>query len=86
MIDHLMEYDPCLIIEVGPWQYLTIGQGMSCSTISFDIGHSNRFDAPGVIDQNFPVNTKSLIEELLIKSAPSGDISHGFHTGFHEPS
>ena len=85
-VDHFAEDQPRLRILIRPRKYLPVAQAVAVRAIVLDIPHGDRFDAPGMVDQDLPVNTERLIEEFFVPLRSRSNIPHCEHIGIHEPS
>ena len=75
-INHFQEHNPCFRKLIRPWEHLPVGKTVPGRLEALDILHPHRLDAPGVIDQDFPVNAEFLIKPLFIQD---GSLRHFPH-------
>ena len=72
-----------LVIGIRILQHLTGAEAAIFQTVGVDVGDGAGLWAPGVVDQQFCVDTKDLVEQILIvvirglSDGTPGNISHG---------
>ena len=83
LIRHLPDNQPRFPALIRTLQYLTGACAVCLRLICLYVRHGTRFPAPGMIHEQFRVDAKQLIEQLLImvirwlSQGTSGNIAHG---------
>ena len=83
-VDHLAEDQPRLPVAVGPRQHLPGREAVPVAAVVLDVRHGDRFDAPGVVDQDLAVDPEGLIEEFLVPEAAARHLAHRLHVRVHQ--
>ena len=63
---HLPDNDPGFFVFIGTGEDLSLTQAVGGWPVVFDLPDAARFDTPGMIDQDFSINAKLLIEPVLV--------------------
>ena len=80
-IDHLQKDIAGFRIRIGPGQDLAAGKRSAGRPVVFDILHGDRFDPPGMIDQDLPVDPEFTVEPFFVIQRHFRDIPHGKQIG-----
>ena len=75
-IHHLEENIPRFLIHIRLREHLPVGQAVGIGMVGFNILHRHRLPAPGMVDQDFPVNAEGSVKPFLVRLRPCGNISH----------
>ena len=65
-IGHLLHHDASFLAVVGALQDLPVAQGICLGPISLHGFHRARFPAPGMVDEQFGIDTKQIVEEFFV--------------------
>ena len=65
-ISHLLHHDAGFLVVVGALQDLPVAQGVCLGPISLHGFHRARFPAPGMVDEQFGIDTKQIVEEFFV--------------------
>lgn len=73
---HLPDNDPGFFVFIGTGENLSLAQAVGGWPVVFDFPDAAWFDTPGMIDQDFSINAKLLIEPVLVIKACPGKFPH----------
>ena len=82
-MEHSSRTTSLALIGIRILQHLTGAEAAIFQTVGVDVGDGAGLWAPGVVDQQFCVDTKDLVEQILIvvirglSDGTPGNISHG---------
>ena len=73
---HLPDDELCLIVGVGTGQHLPLADAVGAGLVAFDLSHTAGLIAPCVVDENFCIHAKNLIQPIFSVDRKPCQIPH----------
>ena len=75
-IGHLLCHHSRFLEVVGTLQHLSVAQRICFGPIGFHGFHRAGFPAPGMVDEQFGIDAKEVVEEFFVAKRTAGNLSH----------
>ena len=83
-VDHLEKDVSRFLIFIRPREHLPVGQAVGIGMVSLNILHRDGLPAPGMVDQDLPVDTEGAVKPFLIRLRPDCNITHRIEPALHQ--
>ncbi len=77
---HFPHNELCLFVGIRAGQHLPFGDAVGAGPVVFDLRQAAGFHAPGMVNKQFRIHTKSIVQPILVVQRHARQLPHGVDT------
>ena len=82
---HFPYYHTCFLEGVGRLEHLSAAEGVCCRSVCLYRFYGTRLPSPGVVDEQFRINAKELVQQFLVVQRCPSQLSHSVYAIESQP-